>query len=368
MQKSEFLDRLQEGKLSRRQVSKILLGAGMALTTIPLTRKVARADDEAIYFTWSGYDDPGFFPAYVKKHGANPQMPVFADSEEARTKIQNGFVVDIDHPCSTDVKRWTDTNLLQAIDTSRLSAWGTVFPQLKSLPNTQIDGKQFFIPIDWGNTSILYRPDLVEIQEESWTLLWDERYKGQLSMAADGTSSVPLAGIVAGAKNPFAMTDAEVAKTKELLVKQKPLLRFYWDSNSTVEQALASGELVASDGWNSSVVALQGQGVPIKFMNPKEGIMSYCCGLVLTKNAPHLDKAYDLIDAMLQPEAGKWLVTAMGYGHSNKATFDALTEDELKAVNLPRDPTVFFEKSIFQEYIPNTDVIQKMFEEVKAGA
>ncbi len=75
---------------------------------------------------------------------------------------------------------------------------------------------------------------------------------------------------------------------------------------------MASGELVASDGWNSSVVALQGQGVPIKFMNPKEGIMSYCCGLVLTKNAPHLDKAYDLMDAMLQPEAGKWLVTAMG--------------------------------------------------------
>ena len=28
----------------------------------------------------------------------------------------------------------------------------------------------------------------------------------------------------------------------------------------------------------------------------------------------------------------------------------------------------FFEKSIFQQYIPNTDVIQKMFEEVKAGA
>ncbi len=39
--KSEFLDRLQEGKLSRRQVNKILFGAGMALTTIPITRKLA---------------------------------------------------------------------------------------------------------------------------------------------------------------------------------------------------------------------------------------------------------------------------------------------------------------------------------------
>ena len=116
---------------------------------------------------------------------------------------------------------------------------------------------------------------------------------------------------------------------REMLVKQKPLIRFYWDSNSTVEQALASGELVASTGWNSSVVALSGQGVNIKLANPKEGIMSYCCGLVLAKDAPHLDKAYDLIDAMTSPEAGKWLTEAMGYGHSNKKTFELLDDKTL---------------------------------------
>ncbi len=41
MKKSEFLDRLQEGTLSRRQVHKILIGAGMALTTMPITRRAA---------------------------------------------------------------------------------------------------------------------------------------------------------------------------------------------------------------------------------------------------------------------------------------------------------------------------------------
>jgi spermidine/putrescine transport system substrate-binding protein len=367
MKKSEFLDRMQEGTLSRRQMNKILAGAGLALTTMPITRKRAHADDEVIYFTWSGYDDPGFFPAYVKKHGANPQMPVFADSEEARTKVQSGFVVDIDHPCSSDVKRWRDADLIQSIDTGRLSAWGDLFPELTKLPNTVDGDKHYFVPVDWGNTSVLYRPDLVDIPEESWTILWDERYKGKLSMGADATESVPIAGILAGAKNPFDMTDDELAKVKELLIKQKPLLRFYWDSNAAVEQALASGELVASTGWNSSVVTLQGQGVNVKFMNPKEGIESYCCGLVFLKNAPHPDKAYDLMDAMTQPEAGKWLITTQGYGHSNKKSFDLVGAEGLKAVNLPADPSVFFAKSVFQQYIPNTDKILKMYEEVRAG-
>ena len=104
MKKSELLDRMYNNTLSRRDFTRALAAAGLAVTTMPLGRK-AMADDQAIYFTWAGYDDPGFFPAYVAKHGANPEMPVFADSEEARTKIQNGFVVDVDHPCSTSSRR-----------------------------------------------------------------------------------------------------------------------------------------------------------------------------------------------------------------------------------------------------------------------
>ena len=72
-------------------------------------------------------------------------------------------------------------------------------------------------------------------------------------------------------------------------MKQKPLLRFYWDSNTTVEQSLQSGEIVASSAWNSSLYTLTDQGVNVKFMYPpKEGIMAYVCGLVITKGAPVL--------------------------------------------------------------------------------
>jgi spermidine/putrescine transport system substrate-binding protein len=71
---------------------------------------------------------------------------------------------------------------------------------------------------------------------------------------------------------------------------------------------------------------------------------------------------------MTQPEAGKWLIEANGYGHSNKKAFDLVGAEGLKKVNLPADPSVFFEKSVFQQYIPNTDKILKMYEEVRAGA
>ena len=367
MKRTELRDRIMSGRMSRRQFAKALAAAGLGFAMLPITRRGARADDQAIYFTWSGYDDPGFHPAYVEKHGASPEMPIFADAEEALTKIRGGFLVDVAHPCNLDLLRWRDAGVLQPLDTARLRHWPDLFDGLKNIDDGRDGTTHYFVPIDWGNTSVIYRPDLVDIDEESWSLLWDERYAGRISMAHDATESVVIAGIVGGAKDPFNMTEAELAEAKELLAKQKGLNRFYWDNNTTVEQALASGELVAATGWNSSVVTLKDQGVPVAFMNPKEGIMNYVCGLVLLKDAPAPDKAYDLLNAMTAPEAGAWLIEFMGYGHSNKKTFDLVDDSLLAERGLPKNPTSMLEKGIMQKSIANQDAYQTMFEQVKAG-
>jgi spermidine/putrescine transport system substrate-binding protein len=367
METQEFLSAMKRDSMSRRDILQMLTAAGLTMAMMPVSR--AKAEGEAINFTWEGYNEPGFHPAYAAKNGAEPEGPYFADAGEALAKVRSGFKVDVVHPCSLDLKNWKDAGVTQPIDTGRLKHFGDLFPDLTKISFAQGDnGEQMFIPVDWGNTSVLYREDLFEVKEESWSMMWDERYTGQLSMSADATEAVAIAGILLGVKDPFNLTDDELAKAKELLVKQKPLMRFYWDSNSTVEQALASGELVAATGWNSSVVTLKGQGVPIKYATPKEGIMSYCCGLVLMKDAPNVDKAYDLIDAMIAPEAGKWLIESYGYGHSNKKTFDMVDDKMLAERNLPRDPSVFFSQGIFQQPTADADRLHKMFEEVKAGA
>lgn len=353
--------------MSRRQLGKVLGAAGLSLAVMPIGGRASRAAEQAVYFTWSGYDVPEFFPAYVAKHGANPNMPVFADEEEALQKLVAGFETDVIHPCNNSLTRWRDAGVIQGIETSRLSNWGDVFADLKKIDGAQHDGQQFFIPVDWGNTSVLYRPDLVDIQEESWTLMWDERYAGRLSVAASAEETVVVAAIVAGAKDPFNLSDEEIETIRALLIKQKPLVRFYWESNVDIEQGLASGELIASTGWNSSAVTLKSQGIPIKYMNPKEGILTYCCGLVLSASAKNLDQSYDLMDAMIAPEAGKWLIEANGYGHSNAKSFDLVDPKTLEELNLPADPIAFLNNGIVYKTMQRLDVVSQMFESVKAA-
>lgn len=366
MEKNEFLDRIADGRMTRRDLHKALASVGLMMVAMPLVPRAARAEDQATYYTWSGYDVPEFMPGYVEKYGATPNMPIFAEEEEAFTKLRAGYQVDVAHPCSGRIRRWRDAGILQPIDISRLSNFNDMFPALKSL-NGADEGGQWFTAVDWGNTSVIYRTDLVDVPEDSWTVLWDERYAGKLSMGEDVTDTAIIAALVAGVADPYDMTDEELAKVKDLLAKQKPLLRFYWSDNTSMEQALASGELVASSSWNSSVLTLRNQGVPVEFMKPKEGILTWCCGLVLAKDAPQVDKAHDLIDAMLSPEAGQWLITQQGYGHSNKKAFDLVDEATLTALGLPKDPTALLGSGIFSKENARHDDIVKMFEDVKAG-
>ncbi|GIT07721.1 MAG: hypothetical protein CM1200mP30_13510 [Pseudomonadota bacterium] len=66
------------------------------------------------------------------------------------------------------------------------------------------------------------------------------------------------------------MTDEEVKKTRAALKEQLPLLRFYWGSSSEMEQAVAAGEVVAATAWNDGYTKLKGEGIDVKYMNPKK--------------------------------------------------------------------------------------------------
>lgn len=358
----DSIKKIQNRDISRREFTKALAAVGLTTAMMPLGSKAARADDggEAIYYTWPGYDLPEFLGSYVEKHGTMPNLPIFGDVEEAFTKIRAGFKVDVTHPCSFDIPRWREAGVIQAIDTSKLSNWPDVIPKLKTLDGIQHNGEQFFVPWDWGQTSITYRTDLVDLQgeEESWGLLWDERYAGRMSIIDAAEDAWYCAAIYAGV-DVNALTDADLKIVFDLMVKQQPLLRFRSSDMTSVGQALASGELVAAMTWNEVPLQLLGDGVPVKFMAPKEGALTWVCGVVLLSDAPHYDKAHDLIDAMLATASGEFLIGDYGYGHSNAKAFDLISDEDLAARGLTSDPNALLDAGIFVNPQPE-ETLQKI--------
>ena len=114
--------------------------------------------------------------------------------------------------------------LIQPIDVSRLSNWPDPYPMMKERPGTIFGGEHYFVPWDWGWISITYRTDLVDIDEKSYSLLWDERYAGKLAVI-DGVGDTGFIAAIYVGMDPDHISLDDIAELKELLKKKKPLLR-----------------------------------------------------------------------------------------------------------------------------------------------
>ena len=373
-EKDDIIEKRATGQMSRRQFHAYMASLGAVAVTFPVFSGAARAaaDDHPNVFTWEGWDVVEHHQQYLDKYGELPNFSIFGDEEEAFAKMMAGAQFDVTHPCSYSVEIWRDAGILQPIDTSRLSHWDDVIPTLKDIPGMVHEGQRYFVPADWGQTSVLYRPDLVDpsyLEDETWGILWDERYAGRLSMSDSLIDGVMVAAIYGGAADPFDMTEDEVAKTRELLREQLPLLRYYWTSPTDIENSMAAGELIATSAWNDAFTALKNEGYDVRYMQPKEGAMTWVCGFCLMSAADpeKLEKSYDVIDAFLSPDSGQFEILEEGYGHANLKAFDLVSEEDLAQRGLSKDAEALLNSGIFQEPIKNIAVLQAMFEEVKAG-
>ena len=374
MDVKDQLHAVREGKLSRRAFNTSLMAAGVGLlgTTLQTRRARAQSATSGTYFTYGGYDIPELFVPFKAKHGELPNLVPFANSDEAITRLRAGFVADVLHPCNGNLGRWVEMDLFQPIDTSRLSNWPDVIPELVDLKGNQApDGKPWMAPFDWSQNSITYRTDLFDLEgkEESWDMLWDPRYSGRIGMMAAGGDSWWIGAIKAGVPFDQIDTDDAFERIAAVMREQRPLVRTYTDDYTSMEQALASGEVVAALSFNSSAVALKGQGVPVAFAKPKEGALTWVCGASILKDAPNLDRAYDIIDSLLSIESGKFMIEVYGYGHSNRRSFDQFDDAALAGLGLTKNPADLLLAGQFQgaasEDFQNR--MNEVWEAIKAG-
>lgn len=362
----------QDGELSRRDMLAGLAAVGVGLATVPLTGRGARAAaGDATYFTWGGYDIPDLFQPYVEKHGAPPSFATFGGSEEALTKMRAGFVVDVAHPCNQAIPRWVSTGLFQPADPAKLSNWGDLIPSLYELEGNMVDGKPYMVPMEWGQTSITYRTDMVDLggEPESWGILWDEALKGRIGVIASAGDAWWCGAIYAGVPFEEIATDESFEKVAAVMREQRPLVRTYTDDMTTLQQALASGELMAAMTWNETATVLKGEGVPVKFAEPKEGALTWVCGAIIHKDAPNIDLAHEIIDSLISVPSGEFLIGDYGYGHSNLKSFESFTAEQLADLGLSKNPNDVLSAGKFQ--VPQTQEFEtrmnQEFENIKAG-
>ena len=315
---------------------------------------------------YAGYDQAVFWKDFAAKHAkVAPTYSFFADDAEAFSKVASGFAFDLGHPCVSWLKLWVDQGLIQPIDTSRLSNWSGIRPELAALG--QVDGKQYLVPWEWGFDSILVRTDKVKTVPTSWADLWNPEYTGHLSINDSGEVSHAMAALALGF-DPFKTTADQDAQIKAKLIALKPNVLDFWSDSTVLGQEVASGDVwVAANVWPDAYKAAVDAGLKVQYIDPKEGKLSWVCGYVISSKVQNMDLAYDYLDAMISPASMAEMSNQYAYGASNKDALPLTDPTFVKLLNL--DDPKLLARTVF--YQPLTDQQRQdftsMWTDVKAA-
>lgn len=322
--------------------------------------------NELAVLEWAGYDAKDFWIDFANKNPtAKVSFEIGSSDADVYGKMKGGAKSDIFHAYTGWLQFYVDEGLVEEIDVSKLSNWSKVPENFRKIG--QINGKQYFVPWDWGFTSILYRTDKVKKPIDSWGALLDPKYKGHISTWDDGPGAVTVSSYIHG-YDETNITPEQLAAIKAEWIKQRPLNLFYWAGEPELVDGMANGDVWVAYAWQGTYATLLGKNVPVAYANPKEGRNSWVGVYGIRKGTPNLELALKFLDDKLANETMNNVVTQFFYGAANQEVMSGITDETLKKTFSVDDPTIL-ERTNFT---PNLTAQQRddwtaMWTEVKAA-
>ena len=326
------------------------------------------ADPDLVVFDWAGFENQALIEGYVEKHGQMPTYAFFGDDDEAFQKVSSGFRADVAHPCSQKVQSYREAGLIEPWDVSRIPEFANIAPRFLESPVFKDDGGVWYIPTDYAYTATAYNTEVVPVEDVATLQVFvDPKYEGRVSLPDNVDDTFSLAYLATGVSDWSNVTDAQFTAAADWLRLAHANVRAYWADPSELAQLMKTGEVVVSWSWNDGVAAMRRENVPIAFnRTPVEGATSWFCGYVNFKDSPGSeDKAYDFINAWLEPRSAKGLLENFGYAHANDVAMKDITLEELKAGDVDPVDGILLSQTPLPSAM-RTRMLEE-FEQIKAG-
>ncbi len=345
------------------------------LVSVGLTFASASNAETLRLLTWGSYAPENIIDMF---EAANPDIEVevtFSNNEEmiAKLRATGGSGFDLAQPSHDRIHAvQMEYDLYKPLDLSKIDT-SNMTPSLLTgvKENTTIDGEVYAVPHQWGTSGLMadksLAPDL-----NSWGDLCDEKYKGKTSMRL--TRTILLGTAFDMGEDPFAAyADLDeyqtiLDKVADKLIACKDNIKAYWQGGDDLSAMMLSGEIVASETWDSTAYKLYNENENIVFVPPETGALAWIDTFAIPRKGKADDAAYKWINFVLQPEIVTLMSASTGAIASVNGAMDLLPPDKKAAVN-----AAFTEDDIanlkFFANIPSgvEDMEGKTLEKIKAA-
>lgn len=307
----------------------------------------ASSADVLNVYNWGEYIDTDLIDQFEEKTGIKVIYNTFDSNENLYSRIQTTSY-DVIIPSDYAISRFIDEDMLQPLNYDHI-------PNMKLIDEkyTHLDfdpEQKYSVPYTWGVVGIVYNTKYVdEADIGSWDLLWNPKYTNRTAMFNNSRDALGIALMYLGYS--LNTTDkAQIDEAKQLLIKQKPMLKAYL-VETEARDAMISGEAAMALVYNGEAyLAIEGDeeqnisGNPdLKFTIPEEGTNFWIDSWVVPTYSSNKADAEAFINYLCGVEAAKKNFEYIYYSTPNQALYNAL------------DPEVQQDEDIF----PSREVIDK---------
>lgn len=276
-------------------------------------------------FNYGDYINEDLIAKFEEETGIDVIYDTYESNEIMYQKVKNSpGSYDLVFPSDYMVEKMLKEDLLEKIDYSNIPNYQYIGEDFKNLPYDP--NNEYSVPYMWGTIGIIYDADRVSDVVDSWDILWNPKYKGEIFMfdSIRDTLAISLARLGYSLNST---NKDELEEASQELIKQKSLVQSY--VMDEVKDKMINGEAIMATVYSGDAIYIQeeAQDLNLEYVVPKEGSNKWFDVMVIPKGAKHKTEAELFINFLSDPENAKENVDYIGYATPNEAAFELLDKE-----------------------------------------
>lgn len=285
-------------------------------------------EEKVIVYNWGEYMDPEILNLFEEETGIDVVYEEFETNEIMYPKISSGAIAyDVVCPSDYMIQRMLENNLLEEINFDNI-------PNIKNIGAEYMERSKEFdpenkysVPYCWGTVGILYNRTMVDEPIDSWSVLWDEKYRDNILMQDSVRDAFAVALKYLGYSLNSTDLD-ELNAAKNLLIEQKPLVQAYVVDQ--VRDKMIGNEAAIGVIYSGEAIYTQTENPDLEYVIPKEGSNLWIDSWVIPKNAQHKENAEKFINFLCRPDIALMNFEYITYSTPNTAAKELIEDESIR--------------------------------------
>ena len=237
---------------------------------------------------WGENIDPELIDRFEQETGIQVNYQTAESNETMYALIkQGGTDYDVIVPSDYMIGQMIAEGMLAELNYDNIPNFSLIGEAYKNL--SYDPENKYTVPYTWGTLGIIYNPDMVGGDIDSWGALFDQAYAGQVGMIGNPRDAIGAALLYLG-YSVNTTDEAEIRQACQLIADAKAAGVYQGFFMDQLYDKMEAGETAVCTYYAGDFLSMYANNPALRFVVPKEGSNWFVDAMCVLKDAEHKER------------------------------------------------------------------------------